>query len=43
MRKIWTEDSSAILGYDSLKYLKLSIEAFTVTHDLLKIPENPLI
>ena len=32
----------AILGYDGLKCLKLSIETLTVTHDLLQIPENPL-
>ena len=42
MEKTCLEDSQAILGYDSLKSLKLSIETLTATHNLLQIPENPL-
>ena len=41
--KICSEDSLAILGYDSLKSLKLSNETLIVTYDLLPIPENLLI
>ena len=32
-----------IPDYGGLKFLKHSIETLTVTHDLLQIPENPLI
>ena len=41
--KILSEDSLAILSYDDLKFLKYLIETLTVTHNLLQIPENPLI
>ena len=41
--KVWSEDSLVILIYDGLKSLKVSIETLTVTHDLMQIPENPLI
>ena len=36
------EDPLDIIGYDRLKYQKKSIEALTVTHDLLQIKENSL-
>ena len=39
----WREDSLAILGHDDLKTLKLSIATLTAVHDVLQIPENPLI
>lgn len=36
------EDPLDIIGYDRLKYQKKSIEALTVTHDLLQTKENSL-
>ena len=36
------EDPLDITGYDRLKYQKKSIEALTVTHDLLQTKENSL-
>lgn len=36
------EDPLDIIGYDRLKYQQKSIEALTVTHDLLQTKENSL-